>query len=90
MTIEHNKNFERSTKCCICGNAFVEGDAKVRDPCHVTGKYRGTKHRDCNINVSLNYKVPVVFPNLKNYNVHIIMQKLGKCDFKINVIPNRL
>ena len=27
------------------------------------------------INVSLNYKIPFVFYNLKNYDAHLIMQK---------------
>ena len=31
-----------------------ENDVKVRDHCHITGKYRDSAHRDCNINVKLN------------------------------------
>ena len=46
-------------------------------------------HRDCDISISLNYKTFIVFHNLKNY-AHLILQELGKFDFKINVIPNRL
>ena len=87
---KENKNFERSTKCWICNNTFVEGDVKVRDHCHVTGKYRSAAGRDCNINVSLNYIIPIVFHNLKNYDVHLIMQELNKFYFKINIIPNGL
>ena len=30
---------ENSTKCLICDNHFVDGDAKVRDHCHIAGKY---------------------------------------------------
>ena len=26
MTKEENKNFENSTKCCICDISFIEGD----------------------------------------------------------------
>ena len=37
-----------------------------------------------------NQKIPVVFRNLKNYDSHLIMQELGKFNFEINVIPNRL
>ena len=47
-------------------------------------------HRDCNINVKLSHKIPVVFHNLKYYNSHLIMQELGQFDLKINVIPNGL
>ena len=45
MTKEEDDNFESSTKCWICDNTFVEGSVKVRDHCHITGKYRGTAHR---------------------------------------------
>ena len=38
----------------------------------------------------LNHKILVVFHNLKNYDSHLIMQKLGKFNLKINVIPNGL
>ena len=56
----------------------------------MTGKYGGSAHRDCNINVKLNHKIPVVFHNLKNYDSHLIMQELGKLNLKINAIPNGL
>ena len=48
----------------------------------------GSANRDCNINLRLNQKIPVVFHNLKNYNFHLIMQELGKSNPKISVIPN--
>ena len=64
--------------------------AKVRDHCHITEKYKDFAQSDCNINVSLNYKIPAVFNSLKSYFAHLIMQELGKFDFKLNVIPNRL
>ena len=28
----------RSTKCWICNNDYVDNDVKVRDHCHITGK----------------------------------------------------
>ena len=85
-----DEDFENSVKSRICSHAYVEGDVKVRDHCHVTGKYRGSAHRDCNINVKLNHKIPIVFHNIKNYGSHLIMQELGKCNFKINVLSNGL
>ena len=90
MTKKDNKDFENSTKCWICDNDYIDNDVKVRDHCHITGKYRGSAHRDCNINVELNHKIPVLFHNLKNYDSHIIMQELGKINLKINVIQNGL
>ena len=90
MTKKDNEDFENSTKCWTCDNTYVDGDVKVRDHCLITGKYRDSTHRDCNINVKLNPKIPVVFQILKNYDSHPIMQELGKFNLKINVIPNVL
>ena len=47
-------------------------------------------HRNCNINVKLNHKIPFVFHNVKNYDSHLIMLELNKINFKINVILNGL
>ena len=60
------------------------------DHCHVTGKYRSTADRDCNINVSLNYRIPIVFHNLNNYDACFIVQEIGKSNFKLNFVPNGL
>ena len=88
MIKEDNKDFENSTKCWICDDDYIDSDVKVIDHCHITGKYRGSAHRDCNINAKLNHKIPVVFCSLKNYDSHIIMQELGKFNLEINLIPN--
>ena len=85
MTKEDNEDFKNSTKCWICDNDYFDEDVKERDYCHITGKYRGSSHRDCNINFKLNRKIPVVFHDLKNYDSHLIMQDLGKFNLKINV-----
>ena len=61
MTKENNQNFESSTKCRICDNTIFVGDVIVRDHCHGTGKYRGAANRNYNMNISLNFKIPMVF-----------------------------
>ena len=33
--------------------------------------------RDCKINVSLNYEIPIVFHDLNKYDAHLVMQELG-------------
>ena len=90
MTKKDNEDFENSTKCWICDNAYTDGDVKGGDQCHITGKYRSSAHIDCIINVKLNHKIPVVFHKLKNYDSHLIMQELGKFNLKRNVTPNGL
>ena len=89
-TKKDGEDFENSTKCWICDNAYVDGDVKVRDHSHVSGKFRGSAHWDCNIKVKLNHKFPIVFHYLKKYNSHHIMQEQGKFNFEIIVIPNEL
>ena len=90
MTQEGNENFKNSTKCLICDNDYIDNDVKVRDYCHIAGKYIGSAHRDCNINLKLIHEIPVMFLNLKSYDSHLIMQELGKFNLKTNVTPNGL
>ena len=73
----------------IINKLIVAGGNKVRDHDHITGKYRGSAHRSCNINLKLTKKVPVVFHNLKGYE-SLIMQEIGKFDVKISVLPSGL
>ena len=88
MAAEENGLFERSNICWICGK-LIE-DNKVRDHCHITGKYRGAAHWSCNITLKTTKKVPVIFHNLRGYDSHLIFRELGKFNCKISVIPNGL
>ena len=90
MTKEDSQDLQNSTKCWICNNDYIDADVKVRDHCHITGKYRGSAHRDCNINLRLSHKISIIFHNLKNYDSYLIMQELGKFNLKISFIPNGL
>ena len=56
----------------------------------MTCKLRGAAHWNCNINLQLTKKVPVIFHNLKGYDIHLIFSELDKFDVKISVIPNVL
>ena len=66
MTKKGNEDLENSTKCWICHNDYISIDIKVRDHCHITGKYTDSAHRDCKIQVKFNHKIPLVFHNRKN------------------------
>ena len=65
-------------------------DNKVRDHCHLTGKYRGPAHWSCSINLKVSKKLPVIFHNLRGYDSHLVMKELAKFNCKISVIPNGL
>ena len=71
MTVEQNEEFERTNICWICGKLIDIGDNKVRDGCHVTGKYRGAAHWSCNINLKISRKLVAIFHNLKGYDSHL-------------------
>ena len=68
MSAENEEKFQSSIKCWICDKLFDVGDSKVRDYCHVTGKYRGSIHWSYNVNLGLSKKVIVVFNNLQSYD----------------------
>ena len=90
MSEEEEHLFQQSNSCWICKKLIDNDEEKVRDHCHVTGKFRGAAHWNCNINFQLTKKVPVIFHNLRGYDSHLIFCELNKFDVKIDVIPNRL
>ena len=104
MTDEDEIKFKKAEACHICNKKYTDKDIRVRDHCHVTGKYRGSSHQDCNLNFHLTDKIPVIFHNLRGYDSHFIMQQIGQiaknhthknkkgelCQMNINVIPNNM
>ena len=87
---EEEHLFQQSNICWICKKLIDNDEEKVRDHCHVTGKFRGRANWNCNINLQLTKKVPVIFHNLRGYDSHLIFNELDKFDVKIKVIPNGL
>ena len=69
---------------------MIENDNKVRDHCHISEKYRGAAHWNCNVNLKISKKLPVIFHNLRGYDSHLIFKELIKFNCNINVIPNGL
>ena len=90
MTEEEEYLFQQSDDCWICKKIIDNEDEKVRDHCHITGKFRGSAHWDCNINFQLTKKIPVIFHNLKGYDSHLIFYELHKFNLKVDVIPTGL
>ena len=80
--IEDDENdFKKANECHICNKKYTEKDIRVRDHCHITGKYRGSAHQDCNLKLKINpeeIKIPVIFHNLRGYDSHFIMQEIGE------------
>ena len=81
MTDEDKDAFQKATKCHICDTKYADEEIRVRDHCHITGKFRGSAHQDCNMKLKINsytVKIPVIFHNLRGYDSHFIMQQIGK------------
>ena len=87
---EEEHLFQQSNGCWICKKLIDIDKEKVGDNCHVTCKFRGVAHWNCNINLQLAKKVPVIFHTLSSYESHLIFRELDKFDVKISVIPNGL
>lgn len=80
MTKEDEEKFLKANECYICNKKYTDKDIIVRDHCHITGKYRGSAHQECNLQLRLNpeeVKIPVIFHNLRGYDSHFIMQEIG-------------
>ena len=80
MTKEDEKKFKKAEECHICDKKYTDKDIRVRDHCHITGKYRGSAHQECNLKIRVNpeeVKIPVIFHNLRGYDSHFIMQEIG-------------
>ncbi|CAH1101722.1 unnamed protein product [Psylliodes chrysocephalus] len=70
-------DFNSSTICSICDEPFQDGDVKVRDHCHVTGKKTpGAAHSNCNLNYKIPQFVPIFFHNLSGYDSHLFIKEL--------------
>ena len=84
MTKEDNENFKNFAKCWICDNDYIDHDVKVRDYCHITGKYGASAHRDCNINLRLNYKnhMNIFFAKGKRGGISYITNRSSKVNNK--------
>ena len=106
MTEVDEEEFKKAITCHICDKKYTEKDIRVRDHCHITGKYRGSAHQDCNLKLRINpkeIKIPVIFHNLRGYDSHFIMQEIGaivknntytkngkEMKMDINAIPNNM
>ena len=81
MTKDDEQRFITMDGCHICGEKYDEKDVHLGDHCHITGKFRGSAHQECNLKLRIkpeDIKIPVIFHNLHGYNNHFIMQQIGE------------
>ena len=71
ITEEQENDFQSSTICYLCENQLRN---PVRDHDHFTGQYLGAACKDCNVNRKIRIQLPVVFHNLRGYDMHHILK----------------
>ncbi|XP_075162933.1 uncharacterized protein LOC142235565 [Haematobia irritans] len=85
LTPEENEDFDRSIYCHICEQEI--GEDKVQDHCHLTGKYRGAAHSNCNLQYKIPHFIPIFFHNFSSYDCHLFVKDLVECEGETTVIP---
>ena len=90
MTDEDEEDYRNDNVCRFCEKEILS--YKVRDHCHLTGKYRGPAHSKCNIIVTQKQSnfIPFIFHNFSNYDCHMFFKKLvdkKKDEVDFDIIP---
>ena len=78
---EDEQSFRTMDGCHICREKYTDKDVHVRDHCHITGKFRGSAHQECNLKLRIkpeDVKIPIIFHNLQGYDSHFVMQQIGE------------
>ena len=87
MTNVNNMAWNDSRECYLCRK---KTKLLVRDHCHYSGEYLGAACNKCNLSRQIRKELPVVFHNLKGYDMHHIL-KYGLShmkDWTLSCIPN--
>ena len=85
ITMHDKTAYDNFTICHICNEEL--GKDRVRDHCHLSGKFWGAAHEICN----LKYNVPKFFPvfhDLSGYDSHLFIKTLRNSKEDISCIPN--
>ncbi|XP_067205407.1 uncharacterized protein [Linepithema humile] len=84
LTREESEEFRSAVTCHVCEKPLTADDTRVRDHCHLTGRYRGAAHSSCNLNYIDSNVIPVIFHNLSGYDAHFIIKDVANA-FEGNV-----
>ena len=83
MTTQDEEIYNNAQVCRICREEL--NTDKVRDHCHMKGKFSGAAHNQCNVKIPK--KWPIIFHNLEGHDGHIIFREVNNFDVTIDVIP---
>ena len=86
---------KEQTNCYKCKKSLLQKNYRdaVKDHCHITGKYRGAAHSQCNLKLRINPKtdqIPVVFHNLRGYDAHHLMQAMANLQKEVKCVANNM
>ncbi|XP_067210017.1 uncharacterized protein [Linepithema humile] len=88
LTREESEKFHSAVICHVCEKPFAPEDTRVRDHCHLTGRYRGPAHSSCNLNYKDSHVIPVIFHNLSGYDAHFIIKDVANAfEGNIDLLP---
>ena len=96
FTKQDQISYNNANVCWICQQEFPEktygrtkGKIKIRDHCHGTGKFWGAAHSSCNLRLTEQTFIPVIFHNLKGYDIVISSLKRFMIYRKTQVVCRR-
>ena len=86
---------KQQTDCNLCKKPLLQKNYRdaVKDHYHITGKYRGAAHSQCNLKLRINpktHQIPVVFHNLKGYDAHHLMQAMSNLKKEVKCVANNM
>ncbi|RLU18088.1 hypothetical protein DMN91_010331 [Ooceraea biroi] len=88
LTPEQCEELRDAARCHVCCKPFAAGDTRVRDHCHLTGRYRGPAHSTCNLNYKDSHIIPVIFHNLSGYDAHFIIEDVANAfEGSVELLP---
>ena len=82
MSEREQNLFQQSHSCWVCKKLIDNDEEKVRDHCHVIGKFRGEAHWDCNIVTCVCNLVFIDSMQFVNSSIDKHVKNLSDEDFK--------
>ena len=77
MSEKYHEDFHNYTKFWISEETYKVGEGKLKDSNHITGKYRGSAHQECNLGLSKKKKSLLCF-RMSKIMIRILSFKILK------------
>ena len=84
ITQEEEKMFNNADYCHIC-HKRLNGDDRVRDHDHLTGRYLGAAHNLCNLMRQESRRIVGYCHNFSGFDSHLIVKALPKFEEKVKL-----